>query len=154
MLRSRRHRPGTAGAIACLMQSTPAFTAQEIRNAVRNTASKANQPDNLYGWGIPNMVNARLFLNTVEQTSASRNGFILTPNPFSGAPSLQSVSGRNTDARIQIFTVSGQLIFSSEMNFTSTEPVLLNALNGQPAGLCFIRISTPDGQVVLRGMKI
>ena len=146
--------PVTAGAIACLMQSTPAFTAQEIRNAVRNTSSKANQPDDLYGWGIPNMVNARLFLNTVEQTSASRNGYILTPNPFTGAPALQSVSGRNTDAKVQIFTVSGQMIFSSEINFPSTEPVLLNALNGQPAGLYFIRISTPDGQVVLRGMKI
>lgn len=45
--------PLVAGMIACLWQAFPDKTALEIMEMVRNGGSRANCPDNIYGYGIP-----------------------------------------------------------------------------------------------------
>lgn len=46
--------PIVAGLVACLWQSLPNKTAKEIINLVRQTSSQYQEPDNIYGYGIPN----------------------------------------------------------------------------------------------------
>ena len=46
--------PIVAGLVACLWQALPDKTAREIINLVRQTASQHDEPDNVYGYGIPN----------------------------------------------------------------------------------------------------
>ena len=46
--------PIVAGLVACLWQSLPNKTALEIINLVRQTSSQYQEPDNIYGYGIPN----------------------------------------------------------------------------------------------------
>ena len=46
--------PIVAGLVACLWQSLPNKTALEIINLVRQTSSQHQEPDNIYGYGIPN----------------------------------------------------------------------------------------------------
>lgn len=46
--------PIVAGLVACLWQALPNKTALEIITLIRQTASQHNQPDNIYGYGIPN----------------------------------------------------------------------------------------------------
>ena len=46
--------PIVAGLVACLWQALPHKTALDIINLVRQTASQHEQPDNIYGYGIPN----------------------------------------------------------------------------------------------------
>ena len=46
--------PVVAGLVACLWQALPNKTALEIINLVRQTSSQYQQPDNIYGYGIPN----------------------------------------------------------------------------------------------------
>jgi serine protease AprX len=48
--------PLTAGVAALVLSAHPEFTPIQMRDAIRNTASRADRPDNFYGWG---MVNAR-----------------------------------------------------------------------------------------------
>ena len=45
--------PLVAGMIACLWQAFPDKTALEIMEMVRNGGNRANCPDNIYGYGIP-----------------------------------------------------------------------------------------------------
>lgn len=45
--------PLVAGMIACLWQAFPEKTAFEIIEMVRNGGNRANCPDNIYGYGIP-----------------------------------------------------------------------------------------------------
>ena len=53
--------PIVAG-IAALIQSThPELTSFEVRDAIRNTARRAGNPDNDYGWGIVNGLSAALY---------------------------------------------------------------------------------------------
>ena len=46
--------PIVAGLVACLWQSLPNKTALEIIHLVRQTSSQYQEPDNIYGYGIPN----------------------------------------------------------------------------------------------------
>ena len=46
--------PIVAGLVACLWQALPNKTAIEIINLVRQTSSQYQDPDNIYGYGIPN----------------------------------------------------------------------------------------------------
>jgi serine protease AprX len=46
--------PLTAGAAALVLSAHPEFTPIQVRDAMRNTASQADRPDNFYGWGVIN----------------------------------------------------------------------------------------------------
>ena len=46
--------PIVTGLVACLWKALPAKTALDIIALVRQTASQHDQPDNIYGYGIPN----------------------------------------------------------------------------------------------------
>jgi hypothetical protein len=46
--------PIVAGLVACLWQALPEKTALDIITLVRQTASQHDEPDNIYGYGIPN----------------------------------------------------------------------------------------------------
>ena len=46
--------PVVAGLVACLWQALPDKTALEIINLVRQTSSQNQEPNNVYGYGIPN----------------------------------------------------------------------------------------------------
>ncbi|MEI6435425.1 MAG: S8 family serine peptidase [Bacteroidota bacterium] len=146
--------PVTAGALACLWQSTPSFSAQEIRNAVRNTASKSTAPDQLYGWGIPNMMSARLLLSVPSVTAGEKDTFSITPNPFNSTPALFHKTTFEVKAKIEILTVTGQITYSEDFTFRGYSSLSLKVFDGLPSGLYFIRITSGSGQQVLRGIKL
>ena len=50
--------PLTAGVAALVLQAHPAYTPQQVADALRSTASKAAAPDNLLGYGIVNALAA------------------------------------------------------------------------------------------------
>jgi serine protease AprX len=50
--------PLSAGVAALILCVNPALTPMQVRDAMRNTASQSSNPDNLYGWGILNALDA------------------------------------------------------------------------------------------------
>jgi hypothetical protein len=50
--------------VACLWQALPDKTALEIINLVRQTSSQYQEPDNIYGYGIPNFWRAYMIGKT------------------------------------------------------------------------------------------
>lgn len=53
--------PITAGICALILSAHPELTPMEVRDAVRNTASLSNNPNNVLGWGIVNAYDALLY---------------------------------------------------------------------------------------------
>ena len=47
--------PVLCGLIACLWQAIPDFSAEQIIKLVRNSGDRAEHPDNIYGYGIPDL---------------------------------------------------------------------------------------------------
>lgn len=54
--------PTMCGAVACLMQAFPKTTPEDIIRAVQLSANNAECPDNIFGFGIPNMPKAMKLL--------------------------------------------------------------------------------------------
>jgi hypothetical protein len=146
--------PVTAGALACLMQSSPALSAEQIRVAVRTTASMASTPDSLYGWGIPNLMNARTYLSAVENNPIPMDQFSLFPMPFSSAPVLKGNLKTAASVTIEILSVTGQVISSQVCSFQPSGTITLADFNIFPAGIYFLRISTGNVQQVIRAVKL
>lgn len=62
--------PLAAGVAALILSHNPSLTPMQVRDAMRNTASRANNPDREYGWGILNTLQAISFFPVpVELTS-------------------------------------------------------------------------------------
>lgn len=55
--------PILCGMVACLWQAFPDRRPEEIIDAVRRSADNADHPDNVYGYGIPDMWKAYQFLD-------------------------------------------------------------------------------------------
>jgi len=146
--------PVMAGALACLWQSVQGFTAEQIRTAVRSTASRASSPDSLYGWGIPNLMNAMTLLSTAENKSITRNQFDLYPVPFSTAPNLTGKLNVNETTSVEVLSVTGQLLSSRTFRFTGSSTVKLDDFNAFPSGIYFLRISTGTARQIIRAVKL
>jgi len=145
--------PIMAGAMACLWQSAPQSTAQELRDAVRMTASLATTPDMLYGYGIPNMLNAMLIITAAPVMIEKEQTFALFPVPFTSSPWLKCDLKCEEHVSVEILSVTGQLISkrSRLMNISST--ILLNDFDPLPTGLYIVRIISASSQQILRAVK-
>lgn len=75
--------PIIAGMAACLAQAHPNKAGWEIAQAIRLSADKASNPDNLYGYGIPNACRADSILRTATflGRAVSAPAINLYPNP-------------------------------------------------------------------------
>ena len=144
--------PILAGAVACLWQANPTKTNMEILQALRATASQATNPDNIYGWGIPNMCAAHNLLNGtnvgVNEIMKATN-FKLFPNPANNYISfslnqkpefilLHDVLGNAID-----FTVTEKQTHSFELVFD----------NSMANGVYFISIKTAEGVINSKFVK-
>lgn len=47
--------PIMCGMVACLWQACPKLTAKQIIDLVRQSGDRADFPDNIYGYGIPDL---------------------------------------------------------------------------------------------------
>ena len=59
--------PLVAGLVACLWQALPEKTALEIIDLVRQTSNHYNEPDNIFGYGIPNFWRAYMIGKATEK---------------------------------------------------------------------------------------
>ena len=50
--------PLVAGVCALILQKNPSLTPKQVLQLLRSTATRSNNPDNLYGWGIVNALTA------------------------------------------------------------------------------------------------
>ena len=82
--------PLSAGVAALILCSNPNLTPMQVRDAMRNTASKSSNPDNLYGWGILNALAAINYFPPPPST------FQLSVNIVNGW-NMVSVPGINTN---------------------------------------------------------
>lgn len=140
--------PVLAGAVACLRQARPDASVQEICNAVRASGSYANNPDNYYGYGIPDFVEALEMLPLHVDTFMQQNEIIaIFPNPSKGNVHIQMNEGYQ--AEINVFDMVGRHLTSyhfNGLNHTSIEQ-FLNTLDN---GVYFIKADSELGSQTVR----
>ena len=145
--------PIMAGAMACLWQAMPETSAEDLRNAVRKTASQFNAPDSLMGFGIPNMMNALTLLSVNSIQPDGKKPYTLYPVPFSDSPWLRSNLNQSETVKIDVLSIAGQLVYSQNINIAGSSAIKLNSFNTLPPGLYLVRIATGSRLQMIRAVK-
>ncbi len=138
--------PLVAGAAACLWQAFPEKTPGELFDAIQQSSSKKSNPDNLYGYGIPDFFNAYFILNESpfmpEDTNEAEIVHAYTDkseNIFMHIYVPESVSGQ-----IRVFDSYGRLVHSERCNLKEKRTTKVE-IRGLGSGI--------DSQVLLLNVK-
>ena len=101
--------PIMAGALACLWQSRPEMTNQQLMDFVRQSSSVFNNPTDQMGYGIPDLemaLNNVLSVNAIDQQTQD---FQLYSNPVTSILQVRFPSGV-ASARLEIFDATGRTV--------------------------------------------
>ena len=140
--------PVMAGAVACLRQARPYASVQDICDAVRACSDRANNPDNRYGYGIPDFSQALELLHVEEPTGNTPAHIIsVYPNPSNGE--VHMLLNDLHKAELTVYDVMGRLQYTysfNGLNHTTLERYL-NALSN---GVYFINAVSESGSETLK----
>jgi subtilisin family serine protease len=111
--------PITAGLVACLWQAFPNKTNSEIKDLILKAADRYSNPNDQYGYGIPDFSLA--LSNGLGILDFSKKDIFVYPNPTSD---LSTVSfSKDFDSGVfQVYTILGQKIL--EQIITKTLPII------------------------------
>lgn len=150
--------PLMAGAVACLWQAWPNKTNMEIIQAVKQSSSQYNNPDDsLLGYGIPNFGLANLFVSTnYHQYDNVLNIF---PNPIINTEpvTIQIVNDSQQVLNLELTDVLGRVCYSHDYALRAYS---LNEIKFYPPfskmgnGLFFLKMQTDDHSYLKRLMKL
>ncbi len=109
--------PIIAGFSACAWElykvNHPNSTPAQVKAWIKQYADRANQPDNEYGYGIPD--GSKLLLNASVDTSPSVD-YNIYPNPNNGTLYVKVKSGNNTTWNLQISDMLGKILYAQPFN--------------------------------------
>ena len=144
--------PILAGAIACLWQANHSKTNMQLLQVLKATASQSSNPDNIYGWGIPNMCAAFNLMNATDvhvNEILENIDFKVIPNP---AHSQISFSVTQQIENIKLSDVLGNSIEYTLIEKESGKYELqFNSIIA--TGVYFISIKTTQGLINTKFVK-
>ena len=139
--------PVLAGAVACLRQARPYASVQEICDALRAAGNYANNPDNYYGYGIPDFVAAlEMIDNVVEENMGEDEILSVYPNPGRNfRVALNDGQYGDNGFNGLVYGMTGQVLCNTN-NINELEAVL----NGLSSGVYQVKVDTERGSQVVK----
>ncbi len=144
--------PQLAGWVACLWQSSPHSTSTQIRDAVRKSAHRYNNPDNHIGYGIPNFYRASENLNISNSgTVVHKDAWIIVaPNPVNTNLNIVLRLEKPENIVFSITDITGKVISGSTHQGVIGEQTILLPVSSLSKGVYFLKASAPDRQQTVR----
>ena len=144
--------PLVASLVAGVWQRYPQLTNKELIEAVRESASQADNPDFLLGYGIPNFKAVVNFLDEHPQD----NPFEVYPNPvLADTLTIRPFDpGQITSCRVEILSSQGQLVHSTEAAFSWLNRTYTANLSQFAAGMYYLRIHWGEKRYTFKLVKV
>jgi serine protease AprX len=140
--------PILAGAAACFWQKHPNLSNFKVMDTLKKMASNALSPNNLMGWGIPDMCKV---LSINEPQGANQPQVIIVPNPSVGIFKISLPNGLNATAELKVYDVVGKIILETKLNNTQTR---YDAdLRMQTNGIYFLQVKYNQTQHIFKLIK-
>ena len=105
--------PIITGLVACLWQANRSATSRQIVNAVKESSDRFSQPDNDYGYGIPDFSLAHVLLTHEEPGSPLQGKLFVYPNPFRSELYLVFPAPVDDEVDVTLFDLTGKEVFHS-----------------------------------------
>lgn len=111
--------PVMAGMVACLWQAHREKTADEIRESLRQNANYTSNPNNEYGYGIPDFMAALDYLDVEDNVIADNHSLIsVFPNPSNGNVNVNLSSEESIT--VQVFDQLGRMLYYTDLQQNNT----------------------------------
>ncbi|MCH7574119.1 MAG: S8 family peptidase [Candidatus Marinimicrobia bacterium] len=154
--------PLVAGSVALILQAHPDWSPGVIWEAVRNSASQADSPDNDFGWGVMNVLAAIQYLPQgiprQDLPGVPLSLDAVYPNPSTGEGTVvRWTVGQLSPLTVDVYNLLGQhvsTLYHSPGQYPGSASAIWNGLDaaGRPApsGLYFVRAIAGIEQAVQR----
>ena len=144
--------PVLSGMAACLMQAVPKALNTDIIEVLHSGADRYNNPDSLYGYGIPDIV---LALDKLQKlyTKVTNERAELFPNPTTGNFEI-IFSSPPENVSIEIVSLTGRLIFRKNFSEYAGRTIIITELQHREQGIYFLRIKDVSGIIVRKIIKL
>jgi subtilisin family serine protease len=156
--------PLVAGLAACIWQAHPTWPAVWVAQALKRTASRASNPDNFYGWGLPSGPAA---LRHVPDTAGVPGPGgpvamqLLGPNPLvRGGPDVRvrfAAAGAGGPAVVRVYDALGREVRELWRGVLAPGVVVTATWDGLDAGgraarpgIFFVRLEARGGTAAVR----
>ena len=142
--------PVLAGMATCLWQAKKELSASEIRDALRKSGNMST-PDNYYGYGIPDFMDALNTLFLEENSDFVINSVIsVYPNPSNGVVDVKlEIEGK---ADVKVYNQIGKLLYSNVI--TDYDNNGLDAfLTNLNEGMYFINVIGDEKNITTKFIK-
>jgi serine protease AprX len=138
--------PVITGLSACLWQANPDMNAQEIFSAIIESADRFYNPDNDYGYGLPDYNLANLLLKAKKQSPEKNAGISAFPNPFYNHLYVFFKEPVSTSINIRLFDLMGKEVFQNTYAEVPERKFLMleSDLERIQRGIYIIRIESGD----------
>lgn len=111
--------PIMAGVVTSFWQAMPEYSNAELIQAIENSASKTDQPDNAYGYGIPDFYAAYKELSGSVIELNKKQAYYTEVVDLSERLDIFMSKVKAFKAEVTLHNVHGQLIFSDSSDLTS-----------------------------------
>ena len=140
--------PVMAGVVTCYRQAFPYATVQEICDAIRSCANRADHPDSKYGYGIPDFSKAMELLH-VDEPVGNQSAEVVSvfPNPSNG--SVRVTLNGVAKADLTVYDMMGRRLYSYPFNGLN-HTTLETCLNALESGVYFINVRSEMGIQTLK----
>ncbi len=110
--------PVMTGMVACLWQAFPDYSNQQILDLMRSIGDRFYNPDNSYGYGIPDLSKVIFKLDSIAfEMPGSDKIDKIYPNPLVNEVSLNYFSANNEEVIISLIDFFGNKIYTETRNF-------------------------------------
>ncbi|HEX5170567.1 MAG TPA: S8 family peptidase [Cyclobacteriaceae bacterium] len=129
--------PLIASLVAGVWQRYPDLKATEITNAIRSSASQANNPDVFLGYGMPNF---KAVVNMLEW-KPQEELLVVYPNPVVDTLTIRPRSPIEVSTcRVEVISLQGQTIADRQIEFDWLDRDFQTDFSDLASGMYFLRI--------------
>jgi hypothetical protein len=143
--------PVTAGMSTCLWQANPLVPNMDIKYAIMQSGSYMSNPDNYYGYGIPDFQLARAVLTSLIEARTSEKLALVNPNPITNATNFSLL--KDTNFSVKIFDNLGKSVYEVDGD-KSIENEVESELNTLKSGFYILHIQVSDMEQSIKIIKL
>ncbi len=143
--------PVLAGMATCLWQANPTYTNMQIKDAIMQSGDNTLNPNEFYGYGIPDFEQANAVLTILNQEKKSEAKFVsVSPIPFDADVQVKLLI--DTVLQAQIFDVSGRKMAEMQIDRNRMSSIMLT-LNDLDSGFYVLVLSDGSQQQSVKLVK-
>lgn len=145
--------PVIAGLTACLWQAAHDKTNMEVMSAIRKSSNRFEDPDNNYGYGIPDFKKALFMLNPAFD---NKKEIRVYPNPFLQRLNILYKATESSRIKIEIFNSTGRKLYTQTFQVVPNVSGVLeiNDFGFLPRGIVIVRATAGNKTTSVTAIKL